>query len=194
MNFPTQYNQKNDFYTCSGTKTIDLLAKKKTGEKIEEYGYEYEYKEEYDKDGHADLVICGRKNVYDYIQSFKQDTDIKKILEKYLGGDLSVIDKNKGFYADISSMPKNFSDFHNKIIEGQRIYDGLPTDFKSEFGNNINAFMNSIYDESFEGKYNDYVNRKSVRSSHISNMDTNVSNGVSNISNEGIVKGDNNNV
>lgn len=167
VKFHTPYNFEDKYFTCAGTKTVDVLEAKKTGEKIEEYGYEYDYKEVYldeeNRKGDRELVIVGRHNVYDKIQSYKDDVDIYKILAKYSPGDIAALDSNKGFYADVSSMPKSFNDYHNKIIEGERIFNGLPIDFKQEFGNNLNAFMSSIYDKTFDLRFNNYMQRKNAR-------------------------------
>lgn len=148
--FFTKYSIRNRCRTCSGRN------------------FEPKYKENYDKKGVRELIIYDKDLVYDKIQSFASDTDINKILARYFGGDISVIDKNKGFYTDISEIPTNFNDFHNKIVEGQKLWNGLPTDFKSEFNNDVNQFVNSIYEKDFEKKYNDYVDRKNNKNISVS--------------------------
>lgn len=118
------------------------------------------YKIEYDDKGNRELVVDGVDLVYEKIQSYKADTDIYKILSRYFGGDVSVLDKNKGFYADITQIPRNFNDFHNKIEQGQAIWSGLPTDFKSMFDNDLNKFVNSIYEKDFDLKFKSYIDSK----------------------------------
>ena len=178
MEFKTKYNFDNSINSVAGTKTVNFSDYNKkdidNGKVVEEYGYEYDYKEEYDKNGVRKLVIKGRHSVYDKIQSYKDDVDIYKILARYFNGDISVIDKNKGFYADITSIPKTFSEFHNKIVEGQNIYNGLPTDFKQMFGNDINQFMASIYDKSFDEKLLQYnMSKQKINNINVKNVDNN---------------------
>lgn len=174
--FRTPYNFEDDVISCSGSLTVDINSAKNTGEAKCEYGYEYTYKEIKDKQGRRNLVISGRKNIYDKIQSYKDDVDIYKILDRYMAGDLSVLDRNKGFYMDFTSIPKTFDEYQNKISEGKRIFDSLPVDFKSEFGQNVDEFMHSIYDKSFERRYNDYVSRVTNRSR--GNIANNVNNNI----------------
>lgn len=177
MKFKTIYNFENNYVSCSGTIVEDV--DKTSGEKVRVSGRRYTYKVDFDKRGKRNLIINGTEDVYGYIQSFKEDTDIYRILQR-LNGDITKLDKNKGFYADLSSIPKDFYEFHNKIEEGQRIFAGLPTDLKSKFGNSINEFMNSIYNKDFEVKYNDYVSSKLKRSNNV--VDNNVNNNKSDVS------------
>lgn len=142
IKFATFYSGNNEFVSVSGSPERPT------------------YKVEYDDKGNRELVVNGTDLVYEKIQSFKADTDIYKILSRYFGGDVSVLDKNKGFYADITQIPKNFNEFHNKIEQGQAIWSGLPTDFKSMFDNDLNKFVNSIYEKDFESKYQSYIDSK----------------------------------
>ena len=124
-------------------------------------GYENKYRQHYDDKGVRTLVLTEDKEpVYKKIQSFAEDTNIYKILSRYFGGDVSVLDKNKGFYADIRDIPCNFNDFHNKIVECQNIWNGLATDFKEMFNNDLNQFVSSIYNKDFEDKLNLYSENK----------------------------------
>ena len=76
-------------------------------------GYENKYRQHYDDKGVRSLVLTeDREPVYKKIQSFAEDTNIYKILSRYFGGDVSALDKNKGFYADVRDIPRNFNDFH----------------------------------------------------------------------------------
>lgn len=129
--------------------------------------YENDYKVVYDDKGFADLKVCGRHNVYNKIQSYADDVDIYKIIGRYFNGDVSVLDKNKGFYADLTQIPKNYNDFHNKIVEGQNLFASLPTDFKARFGNSVNAFVNAIYDNSLEKHIEDYRQSKQVKNDNL---------------------------
>lgn len=169
VKFKTQFNFDN---VCSiaGTEVVDV--DKKSGEKLKVSGRRYTYKVEYDKQGKRHLVISGTEDVYKSIQSFKDDTDIYKIISRYFNGDISAVDPNKGFYADLTGIPKNVHDWFNKTEQAKELYSGLPTDFKIKFGNSINEFMTSLYGNDFESKYNDYVASKNPN--NISNNDNSI--------------------
>lgn len=126
-------------------------------------GTEYEptYKQDYDEKGVCELIVSGKTNTYEKIQSFAEDTDIYKIIARFVGGDVSVLDKNKGFYADVTEVPDTLSGWHNKIEEGKNIWNGLPTDFKTLFNNDLNQFVNAVYDDTFKDTYERYQSTKS---------------------------------
>lgn len=153
MKFKTQYNFKDDIVSCPGTLVEEV--DKTTGEKINCYGRRYTYEQKYDDKGIRYLAISGTEDVYNSIQSYKDDVDIYKILKR-LNGDLSQLDSNKGFYADVADVPRDINEFYNKIEEGKNIFASLPTDFKERFGNSVNEFMTSIYNKDFEEKLIQY--------------------------------------
>ena len=50
----------------------------------------------------------------EYIQSFKEDTDIYAILKKFnMSGDISLLNQKQGFYEDISDLPDNHFDLEH---------------------------------------------------------------------------------
>ena len=50
----------------------------------------------------------------EYIQSFKEDTDIYAILKKFnMSGDISLLNVKQGFYDDISDLPDNHFDLEH---------------------------------------------------------------------------------
>lgn len=49
-------------------------------------------------------------DTYKKIQSYKEETDIHTILEKYANGDISVLHARTGKYIDVSAIPNNFND------------------------------------------------------------------------------------
>lgn len=180
ISFKTQFNFDNSIVTCAGT--VVECVDKKTGEKVLTSGRRYTYKQEYDKQGKRHLVISDTEDVYNTIQSYKDDTDIYKIVSRYFNGDVTVLDKNKGFYADVTKIPHDIREWHNKIEEGQNIFAGLPTDLKREFGNDLNQFITSVFNQDFEEKYKNYVSRKNVNTS-VNVTDNVISNSVNTIDN-----------
>lgn len=126
------------------------------------------YKYSFDKNGTKQLIKDTTYNRYEEIQEYERDTNIYTILEKYVGGDLSVLDKNKGIYADISKLPKDLSGLNNTINEATTIFNGLPSDFKSLFNNDPNLFIKSIKEKQFDSILNNYNNSIANNSSNSS--------------------------
>lgn len=60
-------------------------------------------------------VENGCTNIDEFIQSFKNDTDLYCLIEKYIKtGDESIINKKQGFYGDFSNLDKmSYNDLRN---------------------------------------------------------------------------------
>lgn len=78
-------------------------------------------------------------------QSFKDDTDINKIMARFeKTGTISHLAKFEGVYADFSDF-----DFHeqtNKLTQGREIFDALPAEIRKEFGQSPAAFFAYVND------------------------------------------------
>lgn len=72
------------------------------------------------------LIKVGTRNIFEYIQSFKDDVDIYKILEKVaISGDDSFLNRRIGQFGDFVMLPDNINDLNSYI--------------KSIFDNNTNV-------------------------------------------------------
>lgn len=88
----------------------------------------------YDEFGRKYLAEDGVRCIYDEIQSFRQETDIKTILAKLANGDSSVLMKKPGFYGDVSSMPTNIHEVAGLGVKMQNLFDSLPDEVKTNYG------------------------------------------------------------
>lgn len=90
----------------------------------------------------------GKINVQEQIQSYADDVDIYKILEKFaLTGDESVINKNPGFYYDISNIPTNFNDFQHYLLNNSKNLDFFSKDMKEKILNGENISQDLLDSE-----------------------------------------------
>lgn len=106
------------------------------------------YSARYDDKGRIVLEDAGTENMYDYIQSFKESTDIHVLLKRYANGDSEALAKVQGFYADVTEMPKNFAEVLNIVNDGENFFNSLPVEIRSQFGHNFGEFMVSLNDGS----------------------------------------------
>lgn len=95
----------------------------------------------YDIDGVLQLKESGKKNLYDEIQSHKLSTDINVILQRYAAGDVDVLNRIQGVYADVTKAPHTFAEMMNITIQAKADFDALPVEIKNKFGNNFVQFM-----------------------------------------------------
>lgn len=106
--------------------------------KMNEYGYKFE------KDGSRHLVIIGQTNVYEKIQADKDSCDINKIIERFVAGDDSALNKVKGMYFDATDFPTNYAEYLQRQNDGNVLFKRLPIEIKEKFNNDPNEFWSTF--------------------------------------------------
>lgn len=97
------------------------------GEEIEKtYGYEV------DKKGLKVLKENGKKNVYEAIQEYLEETKIENIIQRVVQGDTTVL-RPDAIYQDITNMPTNMIDAMNQVKALEKTYDNLPKEMKEKY-------------------------------------------------------------
>lgn len=117
------------------------------------------YTEQFDTNGHKKLVKTGETNVYDKIQSFKDETLIYNILDRFSAGDINAINKVKGNYGDFTEMPKTLMEAQNKLIQAERTFNELPTEVRAEFNHSYEQFIAAAANGKAEEKINKVVDK-----------------------------------
>lgn len=93
-----------------------------------------EYELEYSPQGVPHLVPTGTYDLYDVIQSFREECDLGKIFQRYANGDVLALNKRQGVFADISEMPQDIFSAANLIDRVEAIYNGLSEDLRARVG------------------------------------------------------------
>lgn len=99
------------------------------------------YGPRYDENGVLELVEKGRENIYDLIQSHKDSVDIHILLKRFEAGDVDVLSKVQGVYADVTDLPKNYADLLNKVIDGENAFMELPVELRAKFNHSFAEFL-----------------------------------------------------
>lgn len=102
------------------------------------------YSPRYNEDGVLDLVVTGSEDLYDYIQSHKQSTDIHVLLERFANGETDVLSRMQGFYGDVTSMPKTYAEVLNAVIVGEETFARLPVEIKQRFDNSFAVWLSAM--------------------------------------------------
>ncbi len=89
-------------------------------------------------DGCGKLEQVGERRSYELIQSYKQDTDINYLVQRYMSGDTSVLQRVQGLYTDISDAPESLIEAQERIKTAERIYHTLPEEAAKAVGNAAN--------------------------------------------------------
>ena len=78
-------------------------------------------------------------------QAFKDETDINRILSRaQKTGTISHINKYQGMYADFSDF--DFLESELKLAKGREVFDALPSEIRTEFGQSPAAFFKYVND------------------------------------------------
>jgi hypothetical protein len=114
------------FYSFSDPRPVEVNP---SGDSVVQ-----EYELEYSPQGVPHLVPTGTYDLYDVIQSFRDECDLGNIFQRYANGDVMALNKRQGVYADISEMPQDVFTAANLLDRVEAIYDGLSEDLRSRVG------------------------------------------------------------
>lgn len=132
MLFRTQFSEKVRYPSYPGNRIKPI------------YGLEV------DKKGVTQLVVKGKEDLYDFIQSHKDSVDIHKILDRFQNGDLDALNKYQGYYLDITDAPKSLAEALNIVAKGRDLFNSLPVDVREKFNHNPEEFIAAIGTEEFK--------------------------------------------
>ncbi len=94
--------------------------------------------------GKKELKESGKTDIYEKIQENKEGTYIYDILEKYMAGDESVLNKSLARYGDVTELPTNLAEAQQLIIDAENTFKSLPIEIRKEFNHSPTEFMAGI--------------------------------------------------
>lgn len=106
----------------------------------------------YNEAGQVELKENGTEDLYDYIQSFAESTDIHSIIRRFNNGEVDVLEKVQGFYGDITEMPKTYAEALQRIADSEAVFKSLPVDVRAKFNHNFAEFLAASQDADFLDK------------------------------------------
>lgn len=89
-------------------------------------------------EGCGTLEQVGERRSYELIQSYKQETDINYLVQRYMSGDTSVLQRVQGLYTDITDAPESLIEAQERMKTAERIYNTLPAEAAKAVGNAAN--------------------------------------------------------
>lgn len=107
------------------------------------------YAGSYNERGQVELKEDGTENLYDFIQSFAESTDIHAILRRFENGEVDVLEKVQGFYGDVTEMPKTYAEALQRIADSEKVFMSLPVDVRAKFGHSFSEFLAATNDADF---------------------------------------------
>lgn len=137
-------------------------------------GLEPVYEEKINLDGSISLVRTGSTDFNALIQASKDSCDVYKILDRFQRGDLSVLEKVKGFFADVTDMPSSLMEAHQLVNKVAKSFDSLPAKVKDAFNNDVNGMLASIEKGDFGKILSTLTKDEVVVENHMPDVDTKV--------------------
>lgn len=107
------------------------------------------YSGSYNERGQVELKEDGTEDLYAFIQSFAESTDIHAILKRYQNGEVDVLEKVQGFYGDITEMPHTYAEALQRIADSEKVFMSLPVDVRAKFGHSFSEFLAASQEEDF---------------------------------------------
>ncbi len=107
------------------------------------------YSGSYNERGQVELKEDGTENLYDFIQSFAESTDIHAIMRRFENGEVDVLEKVQGFYGDVTEMPKTYAEALQRIADSEKVFMSLPVDVRAKFGHSFSEFLAASNDVDF---------------------------------------------
>ena len=86
-----------------------------------------------DPDGRKILRETGVVDVYEQIQSYKEECLIENIVKRALAGDPTALAKTQGVYCDTTLIPKDLISAHEAVRQAESIYKRLSPDVRGQF-------------------------------------------------------------
>ena len=126
MKFDTQYRNHERFPSNLGKRQHIL------------------YSSVYNDAGVLELEEAGSEDIYEYIQSFKDSTDIYTTLRRFTAGETDVLSRRQGAYGDFTTVPKTYADLLNLVLDGERHFNSLPLETRSKYGHSYAQWLASI--------------------------------------------------
>ena len=94
--------------------------------------------------GRQELVETGTTDIYEKIQASKESTLIYNIIERFQNGDISALNQHKGYYGDMTVVPKTLAGMKQALIDAEDNFNKLPLEVRKEFNHNVNEYLTAI--------------------------------------------------
>lgn len=101
------------------------------------------YKRLRDPQGCPYLEKVGETDTQDLIDSYRDETDINRIVRRYTAGDTSVLARVQGVYFDATGAPTNLTTAFETVNLAKDYFNQLPASVQREFGS-LGGFLSAI--------------------------------------------------
>lgn len=93
------------------------------------------------KDGRRILKRDREVDIYNLIQSHREECEIENIIRRAVEGDYNALNAINGTYADITNCPSSIAEAQQYIINAKADFEKLPKEIKSKFEFNPEMYV-----------------------------------------------------
>lgn len=99
------------------------------------------YAAKVEPDGLISLAPSGKEDIQEYINSFRDSTDMNFILNRLAVGDTSVLNQKQAIFGDFTKLPKTYAETLQLVIDAEHNFYELPLDVRNKFDNNYQKWF-----------------------------------------------------
>lgn len=129
------------------------------------------------KDGRRILKKDREVDIYNLIQSHREECEIENIIRRAVEGDYNALNAINGTYADITNCPSSIAEAQQYIINAKAEFEKLPKEIKQKFEYNAEMYVAEMgaNTESWLDKmgFKDAINKKKEEAEAKAKLDTN---------------------
>lgn len=98
-------------------------------------------------DGSVELVEDGKVDVQDFIDSFRDQTDMAYIVNRLMMGDTSVLTQKQPMFGDFTKMPQSYAEALQMVLDAEQQFNSLPLEVRNSFENDYKRWFASAGNE-----------------------------------------------
>lgn len=121
-------------------------------------------RQDYIADEEGNPVPSGTTNVYAEIQSHRASVELSTLLQRYVAGDETALNKIEGIYADVTDVPSSLQELHERVRQAEDYFRDLPEGLRKLFNNSPIEYVMSVGSTEFLNKILEY-NKSLAKSS-----------------------------
>lgn len=99
------------------------------------------YTPDISKDGVIQLVVTGKEDLVEYMNSFRDSTDPEILIERFMNGDASAITGGNPMFLDLLGAPKTLAEAYALNMRAEKAFENLPVSVRNQFGNSFYRFL-----------------------------------------------------
>lgn len=118
-----EFFEKTEFVTNPGNRYRDVLTP------------------DIDKDGNITLVLTGKEDLWDTYNSYRDSCDTTILVERFLSGDESALQRGTPVFMDLLGAPKSLAEAYALNFRAEKAFESLDSSIKEKFGNSYMRFV-----------------------------------------------------